>query len=111
MPVAFSLPPGSLGPNQLEDFALLGKASERFLGEDLRAIHRDFEHPTAPRDQLTVDGKDLLQLGRQTGGSRLVVSLNAVLDLDSHDGSSARIVAKLGEQPMLRSDHVDSSIP
>ena len=61
-----------------------------FFEKSFLAVHRDLEHAAASGDQLTVDGEDLLQLGRQTGGSRLVISLCAVLDLDFHDGSSAR---------------------
>jgi hypothetical protein len=66
------------------DLAFLRKARERFLREDQGAVRLHFEHAATRRDQLAVDSEDLLQLGRQTGGARLVVSSRAVFDRDPH---------------------------
>jgi hypothetical protein len=58
---------------------------EGLLGKDHRPIHRHLEDPAGGRDQLDVSVWPILaELGRQTGGPRLVVSDDAVVDGDSH---------------------------
>ena len=75
---------GSLSADQADDLSVGGKTIQGALGEDQLAVHRNLEPATARRDQLTVDRERALQLGRQTDGAGLVVSLSAVFDLDSH---------------------------
>jgi hypothetical protein len=58
---------------------------EGALGEHENAILHDFEHTTAPLQQLDrCVGISLLDLGRQTGGPRFVVSNDAVTYRDVH---------------------------
>jgi hypothetical protein len=54
------------------------------LGEHHRTIDDHIEDAATAADQLRFDPERLLQLGRQTGGSREVVSLNAVFDRYVH---------------------------
>jgi hypothetical protein len=55
------------------------------LGEDQLAIHRDLEQASGGLNQPDVGLRVLLlQLSRQTGSSRLIVSNNAVLDCYMH---------------------------
>jgi hypothetical protein len=70
--------------DQARHLALLGEAAERLLGEDQLVVERDLEDAATGGDQLALDTEFGLQLGRQTGGARLVVSLLAVFDLDAH---------------------------
>lgn len=57
----------------------------RLLGKDQLAVHRDLEQAAGGLDQLNFRLRvRLLQLSRQTGGSGLVVSNNAVLDCYMH---------------------------
>ncbi len=77
-------PSGAAGIS-LQDLSRLGVPPERLLGEDQLAVHRDLEHAARRRDQPDVGvGEGLLQLSRQTGGSGLVVSDDAVLDDHAH---------------------------
>jgi hypothetical protein len=63
------------------------------LGEDELPVHLDLEHPTRRRDEAHVRVREgLLQLGRQTGGPRLVVSDDAILDRHLHRRFSYRVV-------------------
>jgi hypothetical protein len=56
-----------------------------FLGKHGRAVHRYLEQPARGLYQAHVRIREgTLQLGRQTGSSRLVVSDNAVLNSDEH---------------------------
>jgi hypothetical protein len=58
---------------------------ERALGKHEDAVLGDFEHATAPLQQL--DGSlriCLANLGRQTGGPRFVVSNDAIANRDVH---------------------------
>jgi hypothetical protein len=53
--------------------------------EDWLAIHQHFESTSPRRDHLDLRaGEALLDLRRQTGGARLVVSNDAVFDADLH---------------------------
>jgi hypothetical protein len=61
------------------------------LGEDELPVHLDLEDPARRRDEADVGVREsLLQLGRQTGGSRLVVSDDAILDRHPHRCVSAQ---------------------
>jgi hypothetical protein len=69
----------------LHDLSRLGVTAERALGKDEIAVHRNLEHPAGRRHQADLRLREqLLQLSRQTGGSRLVISDNAILDHDAH---------------------------
>ena len=58
---------------------------DRLLGEDEIAIHRHLEYPTGRLDKADLGIRvGLLQLGRQTGSPRFVVSDNAILDHHLH---------------------------
>jgi hypothetical protein len=75
----------SVRPEESHDLSGLGMPAKRPLGEHQAAIDRHFEHPAGRGDQAHVGiGPRLLELGRQTGGSRLVVSDNAVFDDGAH---------------------------
>jgi len=75
------------------------------LGEDERAVHCHLEYPSGRIEEF--DGRigiRLLDLGHQTGGSRSVVSDDAVLDGHPHETSSGlvnntRITALPGQVP------------
>jgi hypothetical protein len=54
------------------------------LGEDLLVVHADHEDAAAAADELRLDPQLLLDLSRQTGGSREVVSDPAVVDTYLH---------------------------
>ena len=60
------------------------KTLQLLLGEDQLAIGHHLEDATSGFDILDLDPVLLLQLVRQTGGSGLVVSLNAVFDGHTH---------------------------
>ena len=72
----------------LLDLSRLREAAELFLGEDEVVPHGDLEDATAATDQLRLDAELLLDLSRQTGGARIVVSTGAVLDGDISRHSS-----------------------
>ena len=80
----------------------LGVPPRGLFGEDHLAVHRHVEHSARRRDQPDVGIRErLLQLGRQTGGPRLVVSDDAVGDGGDHAAflpvvGSARIVVRPG---------------
>jgi len=54
------------------------------LGEHQLAVHLDVEDAARPFDELGLDAGLLLDLCRQTGGARIVVSDGAVLNGDGH---------------------------
>jgi hypothetical protein len=61
------------------------------LGEDDLPVHLDLEDPTRRWDEAHFRVREgLLQLGRQTGGQRLVVSDDAILDRHPHRYISVR---------------------
>jgi hypothetical protein len=66
------------------DFSGVWKSSKSRLGEDEIAVNLDIEDAAASSDQPRRCTGDLLQLGRQPGSPRLVVSLTAVFDRDIH---------------------------
>ena len=57
------------------DFTGIGETAELLLGEDEIAVHGDLEDPSAPLDELWLDAELLLNLVRQTGGAREVLSI------------------------------------
>lgn len=69
--------------DDLLHLAALGEAPEGLLGEDEVAVELDFENAVLTLDQVGVEVEALLQLGRQTGGTGLVVSNNAVFDAEA----------------------------
>src|SRR5258708_25141596 len=73
------------GVQQPDDFAGHRMPSEFRLFEDRLPVARDVEPSAARGLELDVGtGKNRSELGRQTGGPRLVTSNSAILDLDSH---------------------------
>jgi len=54
------------------------------FGEDQLPIQFDVENSTAARDELGCDVVFFLDLGRQTGGLRLVISTRAIRDSNDH---------------------------
>ena len=61
------------------------------LGEDAAPVDFHLEHAARRLDQLHVSvGVDLADLGRQTGGSGLVISDDAVFDGDAHAVNDSR---------------------
>jgi len=78
-------------PHQLHDFSGLGVASQRLLGENATTVDLHFEHAARRLDQLYVGvGVGLADFGRQTGGSGLVVSDDAVFDRNAHAVNDSR---------------------
>jgi hypothetical protein len=76
---------------ELQDLTRLGVPAERFLGEDLMPVDLDLEPAARGLDQLDVGLRIVLaNLSRQTGGSRLVVSNDAVFNRDAHDEYDSR---------------------
>ena len=55
---------------QLFYLTILRKASQASFREDVLAVDLDLEDPVAALDQLRFEAKTLLNLLRQTGGSR-----------------------------------------
>jgi hypothetical protein len=69
----------------LQNLRRLRVPAERLLGKDQVPVHGDLEDAPGGRDQPDLGVGDVLfQLSRQTGGSRLIVSDDAVLDDDPH---------------------------
>jgi len=62
------------------DFALIGEAPDLMFGKYENAIHVHVEDPASTLNQRGVGIKRSLQLGRQPGGSWLVVSSSAVFN-------------------------------
>jgi hypothetical protein len=76
---------------EADDLFRLGMAARRRLGKEGTAVHCDLENATRGSHQLDLHiGKLPLQLSRQTGGSGLVVSDDAVFDADMHEGILSR---------------------
>ncbi len=62
------------------NFTIVGKASELSLRENEVPVHHDFEDTVLAFDQLDLAPELRLQLGRQPGGPRAIVSNPAVFD-------------------------------
>jgi hypothetical protein len=72
-----------------QDFSRRSVSPHLLLGKHRLSIHSHLEHATGRLDQLDVGLRVcLLQLSRQTGSSRMVVSDYAVLDRYTHLGTS-----------------------
>ena len=67
-------------------FVGVGEAAEGFLREDQLTVEGDFEHTVAAFDQCGSNSETLCDRVRQTGGTGLVVSNDAVLDLHVSHG-------------------------
>jgi hypothetical protein len=63
---------------------VLREAARLVFGVDQLSVHLDVEDAVVALDELGLDTNLLLDLGRQTGGLREVVSTVAVLDRDTH---------------------------
>ena len=79
-----SLSVGSAFLEHGHDLTGFRKPADRFLRKDRLAVHDDFEHASAAWRQRRFSAQFLQQLGRQTGSPWLVVSEDAVADLDLH---------------------------
>jgi hypothetical protein len=79
-------PGGALRPRARRDgvldLARHGEAPGSLLGEDEIAVDADVEDTARALDQLGPDAELALQLVRQTGGAREIISNQAVLDGD-----------------------------
>jgi len=73
-------PPKSPRTQLSEDLAGLGEPAEGLLGKDEITVRPHFEDAAVRRHKLAVSPELVLQFVRQTGGTRFVVSLAAVLD-------------------------------
>lgn len=71
-------------------FSISWKLTGFLLAVDLFAIHDDLENAAVTDDRLDVQTAAIFfrQLGHQTGGLWLVISLAAVSDLHFHEMSS-----------------------
>src|SRR5512147_1216747 len=88
-PVEMAMRMSARALNQLDDLPRLRVAPKGLFGEDQVSVHRDLEDAAGRGHQAHLGvGQFLLQLSRQTGGSRLVISDDAVLDDDPHGFSS-----------------------
>ena len=88
-------PPGRLPLTfqRLEDFLGLGEPSNAQLGEDHFAFAAYLEGAAAPLDELDLDVVEMsAQSVRQTGGTGLVVSNDAVFDAYVHSISLTKSV-------------------
>ena len=76
----------NLRANQPDDLSVAGVPSKVQLGENRAAIDRHFKRPARGFDKRDLGFRKLVQdLSLQTGGSRQIVSLNAVLNGDFHN--------------------------
>jgi hypothetical protein len=73
-----------LRPNRPGDLARFWKATDLSFGEHETTIDDDLEDTVLALDQSGVGAELALELCRQPGGTRFVVSNNAVLDADIH---------------------------
>jgi len=82
---------GGLGSNlpaqRLLDLARHGKTLGLLLGEDQLVVDGDLEDAAAAPDELRLEAEPALNLRRQTGGARVVVSHCAVFDTNPRHGS------------------------
>ncbi len=72
----------------IENLFLVGKTPFIVLGKDLIVADHDVEYTATSLDQLRFDPEFLLDLGRQTGGSRKIISNYAVFDLNVQSSTS-----------------------
>jgi hypothetical protein len=84
----------NLPPDQLDHLTGRGVPAQGLLGKDLVVSHADLEDPARGFHELDLSiRKRLPQLSRQTGGSGLVVSDDAVFDGDLHPWSPPQAIA------------------
>ena len=77
--------------NQPQHFTGFGMPLGGFLGEDPTSVDVDLEDAARRLDQPHVSVREgIAELGRQTGGPRLVVSDDAVFDGDGHGVKDSR---------------------
>jgi hypothetical protein len=74
-----------------EDLVELRETSLLALREHELAVPSDLEGAALPFDQLGLDTQVFLERVRQTGGSRQVVSSDAILDGHVHDVDPPRV--------------------
>jgi hypothetical protein len=66
------------------DLARFREPAGLVLAECRHAVDHDVKHTAGALDQCGIGAESLLQVGRQTGGPRVVVSNHAVGDGDIH---------------------------
>jgi hypothetical protein len=77
-------------PQQAHDFPCLGVTLLCLFGEDATSVQLDFEHAARRLDQPDLGlGEGRANLGRQTGGPRLIVSDDAEFDCHAHGGNDS----------------------
>jgi hypothetical protein len=96
-----------LGSQRLEERFLVGELPRGLFGIHKMAVNGNFEDTSAGPDQLCLGPKPGLDLGRQTGGSGLVVSNPAVFDGYFHELPPVVLAGSwllvLGQQPIANS--------
>jgi hypothetical protein len=89
------------GLEQVEHFARIGVAAQRFLGEEQLAVHRHLEHPAAGWHQLERADDKLIRFEQLVGeahGPRGVVSMGAVDNAEGvHSFTFGVIIALYGK--------------
>jgi hypothetical protein len=84
-------PSGADLSERVEDLGVFRKAVHLVFREDLPVPGCHVEDAAARFDERRLDSELLPDLGRQTGGSRVVVSDAAVFDLYVHRGPLRRV--------------------
>jgi hypothetical protein len=74
-----------------EDLVGIGESSGLVLREDQLAVYDHIEDAVIAPDELRFDAPGLLDLGRQPGGLREIVSSPTVGDGDLHSGISSLV--------------------
>jgi hypothetical protein len=87
-PTAVTISP--VTANGFQNLPVVRKSSQSALREHQFAVDRDLEDPVLALYQLNRGCKLALQLGRQPGSPRLIISNNAVLDRNVHAHLHAR---------------------
>ncbi len=70
--------------HDVRDLPVIRESPQSALGKNQIAVDRDLEDPVLALDQLDRGSKLVLQLSRQPGGPRLVISNYAVFDCNFH---------------------------
>jgi len=69
------------------DLTLIGETPDLMFGKHQVAVHAHVEDPATASDEGGVDIEDSLEVGRQPGGSWLVISSTAIFDGNVHAAS------------------------
>jgi hypothetical protein len=77
-----------------QDFRIFREAAFVLFREDEFSIKFDIENPTAAGNEFGRDVVLLLDLGRQTGGLRFVVSTRAICNSDDHSSLPLSIIVE-----------------